>query len=210
MGFTNKHVTTLAENGMEYKKARKLDYSDFDAEQITTLAQKGADPDAATALKHEGVGTDQVTTLAREKADLKMATELKRTGWSGDELVDITKKGNRKYIARIDPMKRDGSYLGHGSTLRQVKKLQADGIPKKDIKYYVDEGMSLKVVDKLNGRSISSDRLKKNIQMNSGYVRESMKYGRFMKGVTVTIGNIYWNGRSWANQNKSSNEESPS
>ncbi len=40
MGFTNKHVTTLAENGMEYKKTRKLDYSAFDAEQITTLARK--------------------------------------------------------------------------------------------------------------------------------------------------------------------------
>lgn len=113
-----------------------------------------------------------------------------RKSFSPDEIRWYVNHGDDAYTSKLQ--KRLGIEGDTGASLRQVTKLDAQKIPQDDIHYYVDNGVSLKLVSFLAKRGAKPKDIKTAIQV----------YGT---GQTVAAGaGLHDDIQDWCGQNSTS------
>ncbi|RRJ30728.1 DUF1102 domain-containing protein [Halocatena pleomorpha] len=192
-GFITADIDDFAKRGVDLRKVEGLSQSGVSKGNIHTLTKANANLKVAYKLTSRGFSGDQLAYLAKHgeeahpKITVSQAETLKDVGYSADDIIHISKNANSKYPVRIkrpiegsvrNPL--DGykaqNPVATGATTEQLVKLRKQEIPTDDIRYYVDNGYSLKFVSYLK-----KSRSPKEVRRTIKKLRKT-KYRTFLFG----------------------------
>lgn len=191
--FTTADIDAFAKRGVDLRMVEGLSKSGVSKKNIHTLTKTDANLRVAYKLTSRGFSGDQLAYLAKHgdeahpKITVSQAETLKNVGYSADDIVHFSKKANGKYPVRVqrpiegsvrDPLDgyRAQKPVATGATTEQLVKLRKQEIPADDIRYYVDNGYSLKFVSYLK-KSRSPKEVRRIIMELKG-----TKYAAFLWG----------------------------
>jgi hypothetical protein len=146
-----KIVELKNKHGYSAQRMRRLvDNKGFTNTDIKTFAAKKVDLKRVENLRKNGFGVDDIRTLVKNDIDLKKAERLSKADFSADDIMFIAKNGEDTYPVRVSPkLKEDsvGGLVGRGGpTTDQLVTLRKQDIPVDDVRFYVENGVSLKAV----------------------------------------------------------------
>lgn len=133
-------------------------------DDIIKYQDEGADFNRVLELRDQGIPPEDIRFYVDEGIDLKLVKEVRKEGMKPQRirfrLGDGSKVSVQTLIDQGYSRKEIVSLIDKGADLKKASKLQAEGMPRADINYYVKNSIQLSGAGKLRKMGFSSKNTK--------------------------------------------------